>query len=278
MKLRILLYPFFILLLSIIAGCGKEDSIKPDELKPAFTLPQGNHAYDKQILDFYNTYGCYILYKFKEQDFQWNITHAIPYVADQGDENYIAQSLHALDEHLFRYYPSSFLKAALPYKIILSSRIREVDLFLDTLDNPINSVATASHFAFGRAGSSLATMTVDELKAMKSDLHKAFWDQAVGFNKVSLPPAFLTATNYVDVLSWTKAQYGVFMSDGDDSANPHTDFLGFIEVATSKTLQQLEQGLFLPQNDPKGKYRLKYNIIVNYYKQNYGIDLQAIVK
>lgn len=259
-------------------SCSKEADIKPDELKPAFSLPQGNHPYDKQILDFYNTYGCYMLYKFSEQDFNWNITGTIPYVADQGDENYIGQSLEALDKQLFSFYPANFLKAALPYKIVLSSRIREVDLFLDTLDNPVNSVYTSSHFAFGRAGSSLETLTTDELKVMKSDLHKAFWGQAIGFGKISLPPAFLAATNYVDVYAWTKAQYGVFMSDNDVSASPYNDFLGFIDVITSKTQQELEQGLFLPQNDPKGKYRLKYNIIVNYYKQAYSVDLQAIVK
>lgn len=278
MKPRILLYPLFILLLSIFIGCSKEADIKPDELKPAFTLPQGNHPYDQKILDFYNTYGCYILYKFTKQDFEWNIASAIPYVADQGDENYIGQSLETLDKNLFRFYPTGFLKAALPYKIILSSRIREVDLFLDTLDNPVNSVNTSSHFAFGRAGSSLETMTADELKIMKTDLHKAFWAQAVGFDKIPFPPTFLTATNYVNVLSWNKAQYGVFMSDFDDAATPYNDFLGFIEVITSKTQQELEESLFLPQNDPKGKYRQKYNIIVNYYKQNYGVDLQAIVK
>ncbi len=259
-------------------GCSKEADIKPDELKPTFSLPQGNHPYDKQILDFYNTYGCYMLYKFSEQDFNWNVTGTIPYVADQGDENYIGQSLEALDKHLFSFYPANFLKVALPYEIILSSRIREVDLFLDTLDNPINSVATFRHFAFGRAGSSLETMTADELKVMKSDLHKAFWSQAVGFDRIPMPPAFLKTTNYIDVYSWNKEQYGVFMGEYDDSASAYYDFVSFIEVIASKTLQELEQSLFLPQNDPKGKYRLKYNIIVNYYKQAYSVDLQAIVK
>lgn len=278
MKSRILTYPIFILLLSIGIGCSKEAAIKPDEVKPAYSLPQGNHPYDNQIMDFYRNYGCYILYKFSEHDFNWNITVNIPYVADQGDENYIAQSLEALDKNLFSSYPAAFLKIALPYKIILSSRIREVSAFLDTLDTPVNSVSTSSHFAFGRAGSSLATMTADELKLMKADLHKAFWDQAISLNKVPLPPAFVAATNYADVYPWNKAQYGAFMSDDDYTLDVYEDFLGYIDVIVSNTPQELEQSLFLRQNDPAGKYRLKYNIIINYYKQAYGVDLQTIAK
>lgn len=278
MKSKTLIYPIFTLLLAIAAGCSKEAAIKPDEVKLGYSLPQGNHSYDTQIVDFYRTYGCYILYKFNDQDFKWNITSNIPYVADQGDEKYIAQSLEALDKYLFSSYPTNFLKTALPYKIILSARIREVNPFLDTLDAPVNSVRTSSHFAFGRAGSSLATMTADELKLMRTDLHKAFWGQAVNLNKVLLPPAFVAVTNYADVFSWNKAQYGVFMSDDDYSQDAYGDFLGYIEAIVSNTPEELEQSLFLPQNDPAGKYRLKYNIIITYYKQAYGLDLQTIAK
>lgn len=249
----------------------------PDEIKPAYSLPQGNHPYDQQIVDFYNTYGCYILYKFSETDFKWDITKNLSYQAAQGDENYIEQSLTALDKYLFSTYPKAFLKIALPYKILLSSSIKEVNNS-GVIDVPVNSISTVSHFAFGRAGSSLTTMTENELKVLKMDLHQAFWSQAIAFNKVTLPPAFVAATNYDNVYPWTKALYGVFMADGDFSTNLYGDFLGYINACVSKTPQELEQSLFLPQNDPAGKYRLKYNMIIKYYKQVYNIDLQTIAK
>jgi hypothetical protein len=95
MKLKKILYPLILLLMA--AGCKKEDAIVPDKIVPEYSLPQGNHPYDTQIVDFHNKYGCYILYKFTEKDFKWNITNNLLYTADQGDENYIAPALDALE-------------------------------------------------------------------------------------------------------------------------------------------------------------------------------------
>lgn len=203
----------------------------------------------------------------------------LSYTADQGDENYIAPALEALDTYLFKFYNQDFLKKALPYKILLSARIREITYDNDTLATPVNSVSAFSHFAFGRAGSSLAGMTDDELMLMKSDLHREFWKQAINYGKITLPPAFIKATNYADVYDWTKKNYGVFMPDVNAlSADLYGDFQGYIEVIVSNTLEELEQSLFRPANDPNGKYKLKYNIIVNYYKEAYGVDLQGIAR
>ncbi|TKC61466.1 hypothetical protein FBD94_13130 [Pedobacter hiemivivus] len=277
MKLKTLVYPLIALLM--VAGCKKEAAIMPDTITPEYSLPQGNHPYDTQIVDFYQTYGCYMLYKFTEKDFNWNISNKLSYVADQGDENYIVPALAALDKYLFKYYSSDFLKKALPYKIILSARIREIVDRTDTLATPVNSVSTFSHFAFGHAGSSLAGMTENELKVMKVDLHREFWMQAVSLGKIPLPPTFVRATNYEDVFSWTAKANGVFFPTANGVAtNVYTDFEGYMNVIASKTVEELEQSLFKPLNDPNGKYKLKYNMIISYYKTVYGIDLQGITR
>ncbi|HWW38754.1 hypothetical protein [Pedobacter sp.] len=274
MKLKILLH--LLLVSMVMLSCKKETVIQPDTLLPEYTLPQGNHDYDTRIVNFKNKYGCYILYKFTDKDFQWNITNLIPYVADQGDENYITPALNALDTYLFHYYSDSFLKLALPYKIILSARIRKVDpSSKDTLETPLSSVSSFSHFAFGHASSRLATLSADELKQMKADLHTEFWNQAVGTGKVEIPPIFAKSTDYMQVGSWNEKNYGV-LGESTTGYTVYSDFAGYIQLIASNTASQLEQTLFLPENDPNGKYRLKYNAIVNYYKATYGIDLQAI--
>lgn len=274
MKLKIL---FHLLLVNlVILSCKKEVVIQPDTLQPEYTLPQGNHDYDARIVNFQHKYGCYILYKFTDKDFRWNISNQIPYVADQGDENYITPALNALDKYLFHYYSEGFLKLALPYKIILSARIRKIDLSSkDTLETPLSSVSSFSHFAFGHASSRLATLSTDELKQMKADLHMEFWRQAVGTGKVEVPPIFAKSTDYSQVWSGFEKYYGVLGEVGS-GYTVYSDFAGYIQLILSNTADQLEQTLFLPANDPNGKYRLKYNAIVNYYKSTYSIDLQAI--
>jgi len=276
MKLKNLIYPLIVLLLA--SGCKKEAKIEPDKFDPEYHLPQGNHPYDTKIMNFYRDYGSYILYKFNEKDFRWNVTNNISFVADQGDENYIASALDALDTYLFKYYSKDFLQKALPYKILLASRIRALDQDNNPVETPVNAASTSSQLTFGRAGSSLAGLTAEELKGMKKDLHREFWNQAVGFGKIPLPPVFVVATKYEDVASWNSKNYGVFLDPVTYSATVYSDFIAYINMIVSNTPEELEQSQFLPQNDPNGKFKFKYNAIVKYYKETYGVDLQSIDK
>ncbi|MDR6785388.1 hypothetical protein ABIE26_004098 [Pedobacter africanus] len=270
MKLKLLTYLLPALLLT--AGCSKEAAMQPIVVEPMYTLPQGNHPYDKAIVDFYQNYGTYILYRFTEKDFRWNITNLIAYTAEQGDENYVEPALAALDKYLFKFYPAAFLKKALPYKIILAARIKGV-----TQDNYINTVSTYSHFAFGRAGSTLAGLTEAQLKTMKGELNREFWRQAVSYNKIALPPAFVAATDYTTLTAANRRSYGVFTLVSGQQ-NVYGDFLDYIYNLSLQTPQELEQTVFTATNDPAGKFRLKYNAVISYFKEVYGVDLQAIAK
>lgn len=264
------------IVLFMVISCKKEARIISDQIVPEYSLPQGNHPYDTQILEFYNKYGCYILYKFSEKDFKWNVSNNLSYIAEQGDENYIAPALEALDKYLFKFYNTDFLKKALPYKIILSSKIREITYQNDTLQTPVSCVSTISHIAFGQVDIRLTTLSASDLKAMKISLQKEFWLQAVAYGKIPLPQLFISATKYNEVFPWNKKNYGAFDNSPGLATTLYSDFASYINVIVSTTSEQLEKTLFLPANDPNGKYRLKYNIIINYYKQNYGVDLQLI--
>lgn len=283
MKLKILTYP--LLVLALAGGC-KEAVIHPDEVPPLYTLPQGNHAYDAKIVDFYNTYGCYILYKFTDKDFRWNINSNIFFVAEQADENYVEPALTILDDYLFRFYTPELLKKAMPYKLILASRIKTVTNNTTnppvTLDNYINTTSSYSHLAFGRAGATLPTLTPAQLKTMKAELHREFWKQATIYNKVSLPPAFAAATDYsvvTNVLPIRRAN-GVFTvpTGNNGRLSVYSDFADYIYNIALQTPQEWEQNVFTSLNDPNGKFRLKYNAIISYFKEVHGVDLQDITK
>jgi hypothetical protein len=284
MKLKLIL-PTLLVGIMMLISCKKEAAIQPDTLQPEYTLPQGNHDYDTRIVNFQHKYGTYILYKFTDKDFRWNINAQISYVADQGDQNNITPALNALDEYLLHYYNDDFLKKTLPYKIMLSARIRQVVydpwasvVTLDTLDTPVASASAFSHIAFGYANDQLANMSADELKQMKTALHTEFWKQAINTKKVKFSPVFVEATpDYTLVGSWNVKNYGVLGEPGVNSTyTPSSDFTAYIQLIASTTQEELEKTLFLPGNDPNGKYRLKYNAIINYYKLEYNINLQAL--
>lgn len=273
MKLK-LLFPVLSLIIASTLGCKKEPAIQPDILQPEYKLPQGNHPYDSKIVDFYNKYGTYILYKFTEKDFRWDISDDIEYVADQGDQNYVGQSLDVIDKQLFGFYDESFLKISLPYKILLSSRIRALS-GSDTLATPVNAVSIFSHLTFGQTSTRLSQLTPEELVELKADLHVAYWSQAINNSKVKLPPAFVAATDYSMVMEFNKKRYGVFDTH-EGGVNVDSDLIDYIRQIVSHTRQELENTIFLTQNDPEGRYKYKYNAIINYYKSTYGVDLQFI--
>jgi hypothetical protein len=274
MKLKTLSY--FLLILLLFAGCRKEETTQTEDIPALYTLPQGNHAYDKTIVDFYNTYGTYILYKFTDKDFRWNFNSNILFTAEQGDENYIEPALTTLDKYLIKFYPSDFLKKALPYKIILSARIRTVNASTGVvLDNYINAASSSSHLAFGRAGNTLSTLTAAQLKVMKAELNREFWRQAVAYGKIEIPPVFVSATDYSLVTPANRRTYGVFTLVSGVQ-NIYGDFVDYLYNIALQTPQEWEQTVFTTTNDPAGKFRLKYNAVINYYKQKYGIDLQLI--
>jgi hypothetical protein len=273
MKLKIIICSLLSLLL--FGGCGKEELAPAEEISPLYTLPQGNHPYDKTIVDFYNTYGTYILYKFTDKDFRWNFNSNISFVAEQGDESYIDPALAALDKYLIKLYPTDFLKKALPYKILLSSRIRSINSAGTILDNYNNAASSSSHFAFGRAGSTLSTLTEAQLKTMKAVLNREFWRQASAYDKIPMPPAFITSTNYSVLTAANRRTYGVFTVI-NGSQNIYGDFVDYLYNIALQTPQEWEQTVFTATNDPTGKFRFKYNSIINYYKEQFGLDLQSI--
>ena len=57
----------------LLTGCYEEDKIHVgEENEPFYTLPQGNHDYDQDIVSWFDRCGFYILYDFDEKDLYWN--------------------------------------------------------------------------------------------------------------------------------------------------------------------------------------------------------------
>ncbi|MDE6450809.1 MAG: hypothetical protein K2L23_00680, partial [Odoribacter sp.] len=60
--------------------------------------------------------------------------------------------------------------------------------------------------------------------------------------------------------------------------DPDKDWLSFIQAIVSTPYEKMtaEGGILHRQTDWEGKIRQKYNIMIDFFKQKYDIDLQAI--
>ncbi|WAC41045.1 hypothetical protein [Pedobacter sp. SL55] len=121
------------------SSCKKEKEVlQPSDIDVTYNVPQGSNAFDQTIVNYYEKYGSYLLYKFNERDAYWTPTGwKKPVVSAAGnwsvgadliaaEESAIPAQLDLLDKSLFILYPQSFLKQFLPVKILLCSKVDSI--------------------------------------------------------------------------------------------------------------------------------------------------------
>ncbi|MBO9631854.1 MAG: hypothetical protein J7578_01965 [Chitinophagaceae bacterium] len=259
----------------MLASCKKENKIvENDDDRKMYKLPQGNQPYDQQIMEFYNKYKTVILYNFVESDFSYSFTGPMEaglWITPAGP-NGIQQTLDFLQQHWFSMYPDEFLKKNLPFKLLLASDIRKrLEWGVhDTIQ--LKARPGYRNVAFGLTGH-LDNLSHAAIDSARGSLHGAFWLQAILSGTIEMPPGFPSLSAYpadpaamklAGTFSWRSPMDGM-LDVGDH-----------IEMITSHHKSWLDANLFTPANDPAGNYKKKYNIIVNFYKTKYNIDLQAI--
>lgn len=120
----------------LLVGCYKEETIHGREGgEPFYTLPQGNHAYDKDIVIWFENYGFYTLYDFKENDLYWNndgweqsgmldygLTGKLS--GYKADTNYVGKQLDWFQKLFLLHYPEDFIAQGMPLKVLLCSKLQ----------------------------------------------------------------------------------------------------------------------------------------------------------
>jgi hypothetical protein len=267
-------YLFPILALAMIA-CQKEAKLTPGEYESPYKLPQGNTVADDTIMSIYKKFGTYILYRFSQADYAYDYSRVRKDSAFNANPAYIDTALNFFTHQLMRHYPDSFLRKTMPLKVLLASRVTAKNAFGNA---PIGFASTASMFAIGWADSTLVHLTPPETKKLRGQLHHYYWERAYRTKSVEIPPAFaqLIPGDYAKVNFQTRYQLGVVADLALPELNIGQDFLAYIDMITCNTTAELEAGYFTPNIDTKGLIRQKYNVIITYYKTEYGIDLQAI--
>jgi|GEM_PF-933016 len=267
-------------------SCSKEKALSPNKPPVFYTLPQGNHPYDDSIVAFNKKYGSYILYKFTQQDFAYDFTGYVSMIAANANQAYVQQALTFFRTQCLDLYPETFLRKTMPFRIMLAA-------YLDTITNLNNKPSdtsrsltgfTASHsmMAIGWADSTLQQHTPTELRQVKGYLNRCYFQQALLSGALIIPDIFIQlgpAGGY-QYVSGFQPEKGMLEAPSSEDAGRNAsatwDFLCYINAITGHTKAELDATLLSPAIDRAGKIQEKYDALIRYYKNQYGVDLQAV--
>lgn len=269
----------------IFPGCHKSSAITPDPADSIalYQLPQGNHPYDTTILNFYNQYHTFILYRYGEADFQYELTGQLNLTALAPDTNYIQPCLDFLFKSCINQYPPAFLQKILPLKILLASG--GDSLILSEFNSvvppqplsPDASVSGWNQVTMMLANPGFPSFTPGMLQDARGRLNRAIWEQALRNNLIEIPADFPGLSNYQDYDTTHLWKTGSFYTIPPRQTMTSTsDFLDYIRMITATSQAQIEANWLSPSVDVLGLYNQKYNLVTSYYLSNYGVDLQAI--
>lgn len=289
-----------LLLVLAVTGCVKKEGAitpgqEPEPIFGDFTLPQGNHEYDDEIVAFYKKYNTLILYKYEKKDIFWNITNSITEVSYDAttnrtskgsqyipaDENYIRPQLELLKEQIFKYFPDEFLKANLPRKIFLMDKYLLINAGTGT---PDQQTKTAYAGVFGLdflaatgGGPDITNMTAEQKRAYRFEIINLFLQRVTANGGIKRIPAFTDLTNYSLSMPTYAIQYGNGIIDWYNRT-PTTDWDAYVKMLLTTRYEALiaPNGWWHPGIDNKGTIRKKSDVLINYFKTKYNIDLQAI--
>lgn len=289
-----------------IVACSKDNN--PPQVSEKSTqryqLPQGNAAFDNAILDYYNRYNSYILYKFSDVDFNYQLSYNLatppvgntaaspgPVVMRGGDSIAIQSALDFMDKYWFSFYPEDFKKKYLPQKILLAGLIHTTrwngttKVYDTPRVNPvIIPIEGIDHLTLPKIDTAFNTYPLASKLLLKAQLNKLFLKHlmyplvsSVPAN-VPVPADFFKVSDY-SVGSLTKAtmyKYGYDTIVSGRAPDPMIDLLAFIDTICAKPKASLDAYMLSPAVDVQGLTRKKYDLLVNYFKTNYNVDIQAI--
>ena len=117
-------------------SCNDEDDVVISEKKEnRFDLPQGNHDFDDQIVEWNNKYGTYVLYKFSNPDINYQFTSNAKYnVREEADEEGIRAAVQFLKEDFFDLYTDEVKKHLFPSKILMAGMLYTQDNYVPLWD------------------------------------------------------------------------------------------------------------------------------------------------
>jgi len=296
-------------LLAVVAGissCKKsEEALTSSGITMIYSLPQGNNAFDQNIVNYYNVYGSYLLYKFLERDAYWTPTGWKRPILDGtgpwsgidvavADPNAVAAQLDLLDKSLFSLYPKPFLKQFLPVKMLLCSKVDSIFttyVFTPTYTPAKNIKKIPAFFSYDNLYVNYGDATVNQMTtadklAFLARINQVFFQSIAHRGLIRPTNDFILSADYSTSSTTQAIAYGKGIVGTNVSSSATSDWAAYIMAMVTLSEADLNRsvantntslvGILNATKDTSGLIKKRYNIVRNYFINTYQVDPQAI--
>ena len=297
---------FILSCLILVSGCYNEDALTPTtEPESVYSLPQGNHDYDTKIVDWNKRCEFYILYRFDPKEIYWNLTtwegltwremdgayDASTFKGLPAEEVYVGKQLELVEEEFLNFYPDSTLKQLMPIKLLLCSVLWRPS-GADSVDMACRS--GFDYIAVNYGNESVDALTSEARDELRTEINAAFLKKATDGQKIRIPEEFASISKYGKESTDVNNMYGKGFICPDGYFGKQTkedDWNNYIRAIVSTNYEDLVAepdpdeslwgdptfiGILHPDKDINGFILKKYQVLIAFFKERYGVDLQAI--
>lgn len=214
---------------------------------------------------------------------------------ENPDTNYINQHLDLLEESFFNLYKEEALKKYLPLKLLLASTLTNAKT--KTLTEAVNAKAiydeTIVQLLFAGCNASIEEMTTEEKETYSYDVNRMFLYEYLASGKLmEIPLAFSEVSTYsTTTVSDMPTLYKNGLLNSSASMSYETDWKNFMDaifttpyedmIAYYPDTDRTYKGMLCSDKsngqkpkDSTGKIREKYEAMVEYFQEEFGIDIR----
>ena len=302
--------------LSLTACNGDDVEIGDSiDILKEYSLPQqgASAAANQMIVNFYNKYGSYFLYDYTEKDAFWSQASGSAnsqsiYHTVHGDLNNVEPMINFLYDNWLKYFPENFLKkGGVPYRVFLADSVYyERDFGGGYIRKYASNYLIGSNSIIIAGMNQIPNMSDAEKKVRKIELINAIWNDFYNANGIlGVPQEFYDVTDYVTIPHKTlngnfyiwgpgdleayrargfvqKATLSAFGTSYSEWFLMNNTFYNNWSSAKTEDLASYMSLIFIANDEKMEEYlqypliKQKWDILLNYYKDNYGIDLRKI--
>lgn len=289
----------------ICFSCQEDVEIgDPLEIIEDYQLPQSGASDEanNRILKIYEDYGSYVLYDYTQTDALWQQAAGVAanqvYVVKMGDATYVEDMLDYVQDVWFQFFPNEFLKkGGLPYRVFLADSVYQIR----TNGRYImyNQMINGNAIVIAGMNKDLKTMTAATKRSRSLELINTLWNYYIAEGLLDVPEKFYDGTDYStmpeiplsDSTNLEAYRKRGFLPSGYSGSGKPSEWFYSSKWGTSWTsaktndlnsymyniMQRTDEQMAEYLNNPDYELiRTKWNILVNYYKDEYNIDLRKI--
>lgn len=315
MKWNKYFYIMLLLQLFFVVSCYDEKDLEPSGITSSYSVPQGTHDYDDVIVDIYNKYGSCLLYKFTDKDTYWTpsgwmngvlgVDGKNGYLVTPADEKYVGEQVDMLEKLWLSSYSDEFLKEFLPVKIMLCSEIDSVYVSWDFSVTPVQtkylgqevqSWYNYDNICVSYGNVAVTQMTKEDSLAFRSRISRTFVESMIGRGKTAPTQEFSESANYnissSDMYTASKlwaAGIPQLVNYAISEDNDWKTFMMMMVLCSEEFLTRVPEynndwdytaknwdGILNPVKDVNHLLKKRYDMVRNYFIENYNMDLQKI--